>query len=83
MKHKFALHEMVDIPNHNRIGNIIFIDLFGGKDNQPRYLLDCFPGAVGHYIWCVHPDGYGDDKIIAANWFDEDELIPLSSESPS
>lgn len=76
MNHKYALHEMVETPERGFLGKVVFIDLYGGKNKQPRYLLDCLPGALGHYIWCIHPDGYGDDKVLAANWFDEDELKP-------
>lgn len=75
MKHKFNLHEKVNLLNcPGYFGKIIFIDLLGGPNSTPRYLLDCFPGALAGYIWCVHPDGYGDDKTFAANWFNEDEL---------
>lgn len=76
MEHKFNLHEKVNLINFpGYFGKIIFIDLFGGTGHKPRYLLDCCPGALGGYIWCIHPDGQEPGKLMAANWFNEDELL--------
>lgn len=75
MKHKFDLHQELDLLKHpGYFGKVIFIDLYGGPNRTPRYLLDCSPGACGGYIWCICSGGYGPDNLVAANWFNEDEL---------
>jgi len=72
--HKFALRQEVDVlPHPGFTGTIVLIDLYG-NDGKPRYLLDCHPGALSHYVWYIHPDGYGAEKVLAANWFNEDQL---------
>lgn len=79
MKHKYALYQEMRIKAHpGWTGKIIFIDLYGGKDQQPKYLLNCMPGALAYYTWCVHPDGYGTEKVIAANWFEETEIEDIN-----
>jgi hypothetical protein len=72
MEHRFKLYDTVAIKARpGRTGKIVFIELHGTVN---RYLLNCYPGALGHYDWCIYTDETGKERTEALNWFNEDEL---------
>jgi hypothetical protein len=70
---KFKFGEEVGIRDSGYTGIIIMIQ-FGGGEIPHKYLLDCSPGALGHYNWVELRDESGRPKLYAANWFEEDKL---------
>jgi hypothetical protein len=74
MKHKFGIGDRLKIKSEpGYTGKVLLIRLYG-LNGEPEYLLDCHPGALAYYDYYVHPEGYGLEKIIAANWVTESDL---------
>jgi hypothetical protein len=73
---KFEVGELVEIPAHGRTGTILMIELYTN-----RYLVDCYPGALGNYIYCKIRNNNEYGGLYAANWLEESELRKMTNEN--
>jgi len=78
METKYEVGQHLEIlPHPGWTGKVILIDI-----HAKRYLLDCCPGALGHYVWYKVPPSILNypGGVLAGNWFHEDELKAIPPE---
>lgn len=71
----YQIGDEVQTTERGRTGTVLAIEYHGDGN---RYLLDCHPGALGHYVWIRLPDGKG---VYAANWLHESQIEGLVDDS--
>jgi len=68
---KFKIGEEVNVVGKGRTGSIVMSEPY-----TKRYLVDCYPGALGGYDWVWMKTERG-PELLALNWFNEKQLSKL------
>jgi len=77
METKYKLGDVLEvIATPGWSGEVVLIECWSSRSN--RYALDLMPGALGHYTWMEYRTKTGEATKQAVNWFNEDQLKPMS-----